>query len=90
VGTGVAQEMYTGCTRNVEVHMAKNGSSKREAKRELMLRGSKDKHGGRGAKDVHGINTRRTSAADRPKRSLTKNARRKTGLAVSESLPFRN
>lgn len=70
--------------------MAKNGSSKREAKRELILRGSNDMRGGRGAKDVLGINTRRTSAADRPKRSLTKKAGRKTGPAVSETLPFRN
>ena len=68
----------------------KNGSSTREAKRELILRGSKDKPGGRGAKDVHGIKTRRMSAADRSKRSLTKKAGRKTGHAVSESLPFRN
>jgi hypothetical protein len=57
--------------------MANRQSSKREAKRELLLSGGDNQ---RGAKAAFAPNTGRSSAADRPLRSKTKAAsRRKTG-----------
>jgi hypothetical protein len=57
--------------------MANRQSSRREAKRELVLSGGNDQ---RGAKAAFRTNTGRASAADRPLRSKTKAAnRRKIG-----------
>jgi hypothetical protein len=50
--------------------------SKREAKRQQVLSGAKRARDSRGAKDIFGENVGRASAADRPKRALTKKARR--------------
>jgi hypothetical protein len=62
--------------------------AKRQAKRAAILQGSKRS---RSTKRAFGVNTTRTSAADRPKRSATKAAsRRRTPPAISEKLPFRN
>lgn len=53
--------------------MANRQSSKREAKRELVLSGGNNQ---RGTKAAFATNTGRSSAADRPLRSKTKAANR--------------
>ena len=50
--------------------------SKREAKRQQVLSGAKRDRDSRGTREIFAENVGRASAADRPKRALTKKARR--------------
>ena len=50
--------------------------SKREAKRQQVLSGTKRAGDSRGTKEIFGENVGRAPAADRPKPALTKKARR--------------